>query len=164
MKKLPKIAFTGPECSGKTTLAKWLSLQWDCDWSSEYARQYLATKKKYEYSDLDIIAQGQYNSNLLYPIADTEMLVMEIWSKVKFFTVSEKINRLIQKQTFDFYFLCKPDFRWEEDPLRENPNDREQLFKLYVQRIKELNWPHKILEGSLVERQRMVVEKLEKLF
>lgn len=163
MKKQIKIAFIGPECSGKTTMAEWLSLQWDCHWSFEYAREYLKNKKRYEYTDLDEIAQGQFNSNRKACIADTEMLVMEIWSKEKYGIVSEKITKLLKKQYFDFYFLCKPDFRWEEDPLRENPHDREHLFKLYVERIKELNWRYEELEGTIINRQSKILKTIEQL-
>ena len=83
MKKLLKIAFTGPECSGKTTLAQWLSKQWDCHWSPEFARAYLSSKMNYTKTDLDEIAMGQFLSNQQVPVSDTEMLVMDVWSRVK---------------------------------------------------------------------------------
>lgn len=161
MKKLLKIAFTGPECSGKTTLAQWLSKQWDCHWSPEFARAYLSSKMNYAKTDLDEIAMGQFISNQQVPVSDTEMLVMDVWSRVKYGHVSQKITELLSTQNFDLYFLCKPDFPWEEDPLRENPTDREQLFERYVQRLKELNWNYHILEGSLDERKRKIQEVLE---
>jgi len=148
-----KIAFTGPECSGKTTLSKWLSM--NCNWtlSEEYARQYLSEKKNYVRADLDEIAKQQFSMNNHAQIADTEMLVMDIWSRVKYGIVSQKIDTLLHKQQFEMYFLCKPDFEWEEDELRENPTNREQLFEYYLERINQLKWPYIVLEGSLENRK-----------
>ena len=36
-----KIAFTGPESSGKTTLSEWVSQTYNMDLVEEYAREYL---------------------------------------------------------------------------------------------------------------------------
>lgn len=162
VKKRPKIAFTGPECSGKTTLSTWLALELDCTYSPEFAREYLSKKSKYTQEDLDEIAQGQFVSNTKKDISDTEMLVMEIWSKVKYGQVSEKITTLLHEQHFDLYFLCRPDFAWEQDPLRENPYDREQLFEQYVERLLALNIPFEVLEGSIEKRQQKILNVLEK--
>ena len=156
-----RIAFTGPECSGKTTLCEWLSKELGCSFAQEYAREYLKENSKYRYEDLESIAQGQFNVNQKSRLCDTEMLVMEIWSNVKFQKVSPSLRVLLENQQFDLYFLCKPDFIWEADPLRENPNNREQLFELYVERLKELNWPYCILEGSIDDRKRRIIEILK---
>jgi nicotinamide riboside kinase len=48
--------------------------------------------------------------------------------------------------------LCKPDFPWIEDNLRENPNDREVLFDLFIKILKEYKIDYKILEGSITNR------------
>ena len=60
MKKI-KIAITGPESSGKTTLAKKLSTNFKKSiLVNEFAREYLKTVNgKYTYSDLIKIAKGQ---------------------------------------------------------------------------------------------------------
>ena len=38
-----------------------------------------------------------------------------------------------------YYVLCYPDFIWEHDPLRENRNDRLEIFKKYHQDLSEKN-------------------------
>ena len=88
MNKL-KIAFTGPESSGKTTLAKWLSEELSAVCCDEYARKYLEKKDTYDQKDLTEIAKGQLkewnkNNESRLLIADTEMLVIQIWSLLKF--------------------------------------------------------------------------------
>jgi nicotinamide riboside kinase len=54
-------------------------------------------------------------------------------------------------------FLCKPDFPWEEDPLREHPEARTELFELYLQDLNVRQVPYRILEGSLEERKLQIL-------
>ena len=59
---MKKIVFTGPECSGKTTLSKEIAKHFNLVWVQEYARQYLENlERSYNYYDLKKIAQGQFN-------------------------------------------------------------------------------------------------------
>ncbi|MDV7398455.1 ATP-binding protein, partial [Arthrospira platensis SPKY1] len=55
-----RIALTGPESTGKTTLAKALAARFDTVWAPEYARTYLERLgRPYQYGDLEVIARGQ---------------------------------------------------------------------------------------------------------
>jgi nicotinamide riboside kinase len=151
-----KIAFTGPESSGKSTLSKWVSEAYSIDLVKEYARDYLNDYGPYNQMDLDKIAQEQFNRNegsKKPTILDTEMLVMRIWCEEKFGTCSDLIKSLFVQQHIDIYFLCKPDFKWQEDPLRESPNDRERLFDLYVFYLEKMAIPFHILEGDILHRK-----------
>ena len=62
-----RIAVTGPESSGKTTLCTALEEHYQVPHIPEYARTYLEqTQGQYQCSDLDIIAQGQLESLLSF--------------------------------------------------------------------------------------------------
>lgn len=162
-----RIAILGPESSGKTTLATFLVEQFDSFLIEEYARSYLNERNgKYNIQDLDCIATRQFELNdqltdKPYLIADTELLTIKIWSEVKYKTVSSKIQELLQKQKFDLYLLCKPDLPWEEDPLREHPQFRDELFRMYEFALQELNWNFSIIEGS--NRNSKAIELIKKL-
>ena len=55
-----KILFTGPESSGKSTIARWASKQFQGTYVPEYARAYLQDLgRAYELGDLIEIACGQ---------------------------------------------------------------------------------------------------------
>lgn len=153
-----RIAFTGPECSGKSTMAKWLSDEYSLKIIDEYARAYLQKKMAYSMDDLDRIAAEQFvrNSSKGALVADTEMLVLKIWSEEKYQRVSEHILQLLKRQEFDFYFLCKPDFDWISDPLRENALDRDRLFDVYEASLKKYNFPYCVLSGPEVERKEII--------
>jgi nicotinamide riboside kinase len=152
-----RIAFTGPESCGKTTHAVWLSSFLDLPYIAEYARTYLAEKSSYAQEDLDLMATKQV---ALWPnegfIADTEMHVFEIWSEVKYAQVSPVISSLLATQNFDHYFLCAPDIPWEADPLRENPDDRQQLFDLYFAALQRNERNFTVLSGSIEKRQELI--------
>ena len=61
-----KIAFLGPESSGKTTLAEMLTKKLNCSLVSEYARKYLENKPYYSVHDLKKIAEGQSRESVSY--------------------------------------------------------------------------------------------------
>ena len=156
MGKQLKIAFTGPESSGKTTMAKLIAEVYSTSFIPEYAREFLKHKTTYSISDLDVIAKKQVElckaSKNTLVISDTEMAVMLIWSQEKFKEVSPTIQSYWEAQNFDHLFLCAPDIPWEADKLRENPLDRERLFVLYVELLTRNNLSFSILRGSLNQR------------
>jgi nicotinamide riboside kinase len=109
--------------------------------------------------DLDKIAQEQFNRNAASnkaTILDTEMLVMRIWCEEKFGACSDVIESLFAQQNIDIYFLCKPDFKWHPDPLRESPNERERLFDLYFFYLEKMEVRFHILEGDLLQRKNTI--------
>lgn len=155
---MKRIAITGPESSGKTTLAKTLAEQLGVRWIPEFARTYLLENNgNYEQEDLVKIARGQITAWNKFSkeeilICDTEMLVMKVWSQVKYNTVHPFILKALSEQQFDHYFLCRPDIPYEEDPLREHPDQREELFEIYLEELKIRKLPFTIIEGNMDQR------------
>jgi nicotinamide riboside kinase len=164
-----RIAITGPECTGKSTLASQLAEKYDAHIVHEYAREYLNDlNRPYNLKDIEIIAQKQFELNNQEKgklvIADTEMIVTKIWYEEKFKEQSNIINNLLDKQNFDFYFLCKPDIPWQYDELRENPTDRDRIFMIYKQII-EKHYPnnHSIIKGNNTERIKKATQIISDL-
>jgi nicotinamide riboside kinase len=156
MDKQLKIAFTGPESSGKTTMAELIAEAYSTSFIPEYAREFLKDKTTYTLADLDVIAKQQIElckaSKNTLVISDTEMAVMLIWSHEKFKEVSPTIQSYWEAQDFDHLFLCAPDIPWEADKLRENPLDRERLFQLYEVVLENSKKPFTILKGTIEQR------------
>ena len=84
------------------------------------------------------------------------MLVMKIWFEEKYQRVSENILQLLERQQINLYFLCKPDFKWVPDPLRENPQDRDRLFYIYEASLKKHGFSYCVLSGSEAERKKII--------
>jgi nicotinamide riboside kinase len=85
------------------------------------------------------------------------MTVMRIWDQVKYGEISTLIEDLTLSESYTILFVCKPDFPWEEDPLREHPEARNELFELYIQDLKIRQVPYHMLEGSLEERKSRIL-------
>lgn len=165
---IKRIAITGPESSGKTTLAEDLANHYQTHFAPEYSRKFLAKNKNYTQADLDSIAQGQLNEikNIQHNqlvIADTEMLVMKIWSLVVFKSVSDFIEKAFQAQQFDLYILCSPDIPWQFDELRVDENNRDYLFELYHFELKKNNLPFIIVSGTKQERIEKVLQAITEI-
>ncbi len=151
---LKRIAITGPESTGKSKLAAWLAGHYQALWVPEYARQYLEKNgPDYTPEDIVAIARGQLaNENAATENAsrvlfcDTDLLVTKIWCEVVFGFCPEWIEKQFHAHRYDLYLLCYPDIPWEPDPLRENPNDRKELFGLYLKILEENNLPFRIIK------------------
>ena len=148
-----RIVITGPESSGKTTLSEELSKHFNAYMIREQSREFLESRDGiYEQDDLLEIARLQYEAMQTpvkdqHPliISDTGLLVMKIWSLYKYQAVDPWIDEHLNDYG-DFYFLCKPDLPWVEDPLRENPNDRHILFDMYHEELKKMKASYFIIE------------------
>jgi nicotinamide riboside kinase len=153
---MKKIVLTGPESSGKTTLAAQLAQYFGAAWVPEFARQYLdGLGRPYLESDLLEIARGQAaledevaarNDGLIF--LDTSLEVVKIWSEVCFGRCAPEIRELMHRRLPDFYLLCLPDLPWVPDPQRQNPNDRDLLLVRYQAELASLGVPFSEVRGS----------------
>jgi len=152
-----RVAITGPESCGKTTLAEVLSERLNGMLFLEYGREYLEElNRDYTQADLDRICQGHLtqfkDSSDQLQVIDTDFVVLKVWSKVKYETVSETIINEVKADHFDLHILCSPDIPWEYDPQREHPEMREELFDFYVSELSENHKNYIIVSGSLEDR------------
>jgi nicotinamide riboside kinase len=97
---------------------------------------------------IDAVAASEQN----YLISDSEMLVMKIWSEEKYNNVSSVIKNLYENQTFDLYLLCKPDIPFVADSQRENPLDRDRLYKIYKSELQKQSVHFVEVKGAQQER------------
>jgi nicotinamide riboside kinase len=170
-----RIAITGPECCGKTTLSNWLGKQiFDARVIHEYAREYLEGKGiGYQYTREDLLAIARKSAALLSKafkantdalIVDTDFYVIDIWWRELYGEENEEIRMLKETFDFDLYILCEPDIPWEEDPLRENPNDRDRLFEIYRNELEEDGRTVEVVRGSGDDRMNNVLQRLLRRF
>ena len=171
MSKLKKIVVTGPESSGKTTLAKQLANTYGAIYAPEYARYYLESiNRPYEISDIPEIGKGQLklqqdlvldDSKLL--ICDTSILVLKMWFLHKYNIQDAWVDEAFKNDPVDLYLLCKPDIPWEPDPLRENPKDRDILFEKYHSALFQSKMPFTIISGDNLDKRLSLAIKAMQL-
>lgn len=166
-----KIVITGPESSGKSSLAQALAKHYDAPSVPEFARTYLKElERPYEEKDLLNIARGQLEWEKNYAlnanewlILDTSLVVIKIWSEYKYGQCHPFILEKLKNSTYDLFLLCRPDIPWTFDPLRENPSDREALFTLYQKELQTLGYPYVEINGHGEERLAKALTALDEL-
>lgn len=150
------IVLTGPESTGKSTLAIALANHFGTTAGAEYARKFLdKLDRPYTLSDLEDIALGQLNlekkvvdENSEMVVLDTDLLVVFLWAKIKYRNHFGWMEEKLLKQTDRLYLLCSPDIPWTPDSLRENPNDRQEIFEVYKTELIRLGLEYRIVSGS----------------
>jgi len=164
-----KISITGPESTGKSALSRELARYFRAPWVPEYARKYLQDlPRQYTLKDIPIIAQGQLkeeedhaSKNPPILICDTDFLVLKIWSLFKYGECDPWIEKLVQDHSYDIYLLCDIDLPWVEDPLREHPHQRRDLFKIYLSELEKLGRPFAIVSGSGTTRLQNAITHIQ---
>ena len=153
-------------------LAEQLAEHYHTIWVPEYAREYINNlDRPYNQEDILEIAKGQIRSEtsicrqtaeLL--ICDTELIVTKIWSEVKYGKCDPWILAKIMENRYDLFLLCDIDLPWEEDPQRENPNDREYLFNLYKEELINRAFPFFVISGFGTVRLDNAIRVTETFF
>ncbi len=166
-----KIAITGPESTGKTTLARQLAAHYNTLWTPEYARFYLTQlNRSYTPDDVISIAKGQarwedelaaLTNYLLF--CDTDLVVAKIWLQFKYNIINDWIEMQLRSRRYDVHLLCNIDLPWSPDPLREHPDiaDRKALYDLYKQELIALGVPFFEISGSETARLQQAIKAVE---
>lgn len=169
-----KIALYGPECTGKTTLAKQLAEHFNTVWIPEFAREYLQQKWDKEQQicqkeDLLPIAIGQTkleNEGLskanTFLFADTNLMVTKVFSELYYGECNEVIEKAAKKHKYDLFFLTDVDVPWEKDDLRDKPNNRELTLKQFEENLISLKKPYIKLTGSKEKRFQKAINIISK--
>ena len=165
-----RIVITGPESTGKSYLTKALAKHFKGEYVEEFAREYInRMDRPYNENDLLEIAKGQIAKEdeqvkiaQEYLFCDTDLTVIDIWSQEKFGRTDPWIKEQLQKRAYHLYLLCDIDLEWQEDPQRENPNDREYLLNLYRESLEKRNVKYYLISGQGEERINNAVQIIEK--
>lgn len=168
--KVKRIAIVGPECTGKTDLARFLAYQYKTRWVPEFARSYIDTlDRSYHKDDLQTIADAQIKledelalqANKLL-ICDTNLVVIKIWCEFKYGDCPEIIEKMLSRK-YDLHLLTYIDIPWVDDPQREHPDKRELLYDLYKKELTQHHIHFVEIKGEFEQRRASAIEAIEKL-
>lgn len=158
---IPLIVISGPESSGKTTMAGQLAILLDLPLVPEVARDLLEqVGGVYREPDVYRMAVRQWRlqesvrQTGSLTLADTDLLTYRIWLEERFGTCSPWLEALHRRTLPVHYLLCVPDLDWEPDPLRENPHNREALLDRHRHILEAEGMSFDLISGQGEERLR----------
>lgn len=171
-----KIVLFGPESTGKTMLSSDLAKHYNTTWAAEYMREYLQKKWDDQQEictpeDLLPIAEGQLKEERKaiqdthkVVFCDTNLLQLKVYSEFYYdgYCPQEIINHT-KTDHYDLYLLLDVDVPWVPDDLRDRPEHREELFKLFEKELKQNNKPYIVISGSYTHRFQKAVTAVDTL-
>lgn len=164
-----RIAMIGPESSGKSTIAAYISASFGFELVSEYARQYLGSlDRPYVMADVLYIYEQQMSLELELlrgapkgVVADTEFINGLVWCEEVFGASPQWFDNQIRSRPYDLYLLTTPDIPYETDPLRENPGRGSYFFERYRTELEKRGLPFSVISGDGEARMQLVEKTVQ---
>jgi len=168
-----RVVLIGPECTGKTWLARRLAERFGAPWSGEFARVFVdAHPRPVEYADVDTIGRGQLraeddaiaqarDSGAAVVIHDTDLVSTVVYSRHYYGDCPSWIPPLAAERRVDLYLLHDIDVPWTEDGhMRVEPERREELMERFRSTLAALGATVVTIRGSWDERFEAAVESV----
>ncbi len=155
-----RVALTGSESTGKTTLARRLADAYHTAWAPEYARGYLDAKPApLDASDVEPIARGQIaledaTARAARGVAffDTDLVSTAVYARHYYGHCPQWIEDAAAVRQADLYLLLHPDVPWVADPQRDPPHLRHEMHALFQARLDALGARYAHVTGGWDER------------
>jgi HTH-type transcriptional repressor of NAD biosynthesis genes len=162
-----RIVVTGPESTGKTTLARRLAEHFATTWVPEFARAFLDEKHAggtipsppCEAADIPRIAQGQLAAeeraaraaNRLL-VCDTDLYATRLYAEEYFGECPQWIRDAAGARRYDLHLLLDVDVPWVADPQRDRPQLRRELLARFSRALEDDRRPCVLVSGGWDER------------
>ncbi|WP_321449111.1 ATP-binding protein [uncultured Cohaesibacter sp.] len=180
--RLPRLILTGPESTGKSSLAQALAEHLDGILVPEYLRDYFEEQGSLTLEDAIPVAQGQWvneergakaaSSQNKVLICDTDLISSLVYSAhyyademnsplwAQWEQWSERHKRRLKMTPYQprLYVLCDLDWPWVDDGQRDAPDHRPHFFKRFKTELREFD--HITVSGTLDERLNAVLAHL----
>lgn len=140
MPPLFRIVLTGPECTGKSTLAQWLGQALGFPVSEEAARLLAAERGELQARDVEDVARLQIEleqkaiaeavqRKVGGVVHDTDLFSTVLYSRYYYGSCPPWIEQAARRRRSELYLLLLPDIPYEPEPGQRAPYDarREQL-------------------------------------
>ena len=180
--RLPRLILTGPESTGKSSLAQALAEHLDGILVPEYLRDYFEEQGSLTLEDAIPVAQGQWvneergakaaSSQNKVLICDTDLISSLVYSAhyyademnsplwAQWEQWSERHKRRLKMTPYQprLYVLCDLDWPWVDDGQRDAPDHRPHFFKRFKTELR--GFDHITVSGTLDERLNAVLAHL----
>jgi NadR type nicotinamide-nucleotide adenylyltransferase len=164
-----KIAIVGPESTGKSTMSAYLAAHYHTIWVPEFARDYCANltgpatmedEVNMFYGQIALEQEYLPNANNIL-ICDTTFITIKIWSDAFFGHTPQVVLDELPKHPYDLYLLLDIDLPWQDDPLRDFPNQREHFMQVWHNELQALDANYITISGTGDERYHSAVKAID---
>jgi len=171
---LLRVVLIGPECTGKTWLARELAEHYQVPWSPEFARAFVEEHPRpVTYEDVEAIGLGQLEgerravaaarrarSRLV--IHDTDLVSTMVYSRHYYGDCPAWIVQRAMERRAGLYLLHEIDVPWSPDGYqRAEPERREALRDRFHATLLYLGVPVAMIAGAWSERRRRAVAAID---
>ena len=169
---LRRICVTGPESTGKTTLARQIAELAGTDWVPEASRIY-AERKGSELLASDVAPIACEHIRLADAAADrvrtaggdllvldTDLLSTVVYARHYYRVVPPWIERVERARRAELYLLCDVDVPWIPDGIRDRPANRAQMFALFRHALARRHASFAVVSGDWDERWSLAREAI----
>ncbi len=159
------VVLTGPESSGKTSLAAHLSAVFKAPWVPEASRRFVETDPRPLSPDtVEPIArlamamddEARESSPPLL-IHDTDLVSTVVYARHYYGSCPPWIFAEAKERRADLYLLCLPDLPWEADGVRDRPSQRTELLAMFRETLQAIDASYTII-GGLDDARRNAAE------
>ncbi len=172
---LRRICVTGPECTGKTTLARELAEYLGTEWVPEAARRYAERVARSLTAD-DVLPIAREHISMADSVVndvraaggrsvvfDTDLVSTVVYGKHyygfdDYWLTGESVRRMS-----DIYLLCDVDLAWEPDGIRDQPESADVLYAAFTKELQQLCANICVIRGSGDARRLAAIRALAKL-
>lgn len=157
-----RVVVIGPECTGKTTLARDLAVHFAAAWSPEYARAHAEAKAApLTAEDVEPIARGQMAAEDEaaarrggLTVHDTDLVSTVVYADFYYGACPHWIVAASEARAADLYLLTAPDTPWESDRVRDRSGVRGALYVRFREALERLDASVVEIAGPWEERRR----------
>lgn len=141
------VCVTGPESTGKTTLAMRLADWGSTEWVPEASRVYAERKAtpltaadvgpiaKEHIALADAAAERTRARGASLLVLDTDLLSTVVYARHYYGAAPAWVERADRERRADLYLLCEVDVPWIPDGIRDRPEHREEMFALFTRAL-----------------------------
>lgn len=143
-----RVVVTGPECTGKTTLARAIADRLGAPWVPEAARAYAHARggvlsavdvEPIATATCDALRQAMTSGPAVL-VADTDLVSTVVYARAYYGSCPNWVEEECRAQLGDLYLLCAADLPWEADGVRDRPDerDRQAMHEAFAETLRAL--------------------------
>jgi len=170
-----RVCVTGPESTGKTTLAQRLAEYFGGPWAAEGARVYAErVKRELTKRDVSPIAREEMGldeaamragreGKAPLVVLDTDLVSTMVYAKHYYGAVPSWIDAEEKRRRSHLYLLCDVDHPWSgDDPIRDAGQDRAAMYASFRDALERRKLPYVVVRGDADERWEIARQAVER--